>query len=135
MNSRTTAILLWLLLVLAFWLVVQRTRHSVPVFWVRRLPNGYNALTLPPIGVFIRAEHRENTALLDHETIHWQQYQREGLLPFLWKYGRAASQHGYDGNPYEIEARHLETPYCQHQYTECVRTGQARTVYNPEFRY
>ena len=43
-------------------------------------------------------------------------------------------QYGYDKMPMEKEARKNETEYCKENYTGCVRTGQAQTVFNPNFR-
>lgn len=43
-------------------------------------------------------------------------------------------QFGYDKMPMEIEARKNESDYCKNNYTECVRNGTAKTVYNPNFR-
>ena len=42
--------------------------------------------------------------------------------------------HGYDANPYEIEARYRESDFCKSNYTFCVRNGLAKTVHNPNFR-
>jgi hypothetical protein len=41
---------------------------------------------------------------------------------------------GYDKNSYEVEARVNESQYCRYNYTECVRTGESSTAYNPNFR-
>ncbi len=95
---------------------------------------GYNGFVIPGYGIVINKNEADNQALIDHETTHWNQYQRMGLLSFLGNYSRHAITKGYDANPMEIEARSNETPYCQENYTECIRTGQADTAHNPKFR-
>ena len=74
--------------------------------------------------------------MIKHELIHWQQYQREGLIPFIFNYGFEAIKNGYDANKYEIEARVKsgENNYAVYNYTNAVRTGQAKSVYNKNFR-
>ena len=74
--------------------------------------------------------------LIDHEKIHWKQYQREGLLPFLANYFSEHVKKGYDHNPYEIEARMIsgEKRECYTNYTDCIINGTANTVHNTNFR-
>jgi hypothetical protein len=86
------------------------------------------------VGIFLKEVQRGNQNLLLHEKTHWQQYQREGFWKFLFGYAKEATQNGYDENKYEIEARIGEDEYCKHHYTECVRTGKSKTVFNPTFR-
>lgn len=98
------------------------------------LPYGYNAMTVPPVGVFVLKEHQNNLALLTHENVHWSQYQRMGVLKFYYQYAHEKSRHGYDRMPMEIEARVNESDHCKHHYTECVRNGTAATVSSSNFR-
>ena len=98
------------------------------------LPFDYNAMTVPPIGIFIRKDQISNQALLDHERVHWSQYQDRGLFGFYTDYYQQARLYGYDAMPMELEARQNESPYCQCNYTQCVRSGIAKTVSNPNFR-
>ncbi len=109
-------------------------RSAPPIHYVDFVPAGFNALTIPPVGIFIHSKHRGNAELLQHELIHWQQYQREGLLPFWFNYAGGHIIHGYDANPYEIEARANESDFCKRNYSQCVRCGLAKTVYDPGFR-
>lgn len=112
----------------------QRKNNQPKIFFKEKLFNNYHGFTIPPFGIFIKESEKNNTALLEHELVHWQQFQREGLLPFIINYGKQAITKGYDKNPYEIEARTVETDYCKENYTECVRLGLAKTVYNSNFR-
>lgn len=112
-------------------------RNPNPKIRVSNLLTGkYNARTIPPFGIFVKPEHQNNPVLLKHELVHWHQYQNEGLINFTFNYLSQHRQKGYDLNPYEIEARLLtgETQYCAHNYTECVRNGNAVTINNPKFR-
>lgn len=120
--------------IVVLWCISQRSNNRPRIIYTRKMPANYNALTVPPFGIFISQDEKENRALLDHELRHWKQYQREGLIPFTFGYARAARRFGYDGNPYEIEARSNESEFCRTNYTECVRTGRSQTVNNPNFR-
>lgn len=91
-------------------------------------------MTVPPLGIFITRDQLGNDALLQHELIHWRQFQQIGLLPYYARYFFEKMKYGYDHMPMEIEARQGETDDVKVNYTEAVRTGQARTVYNPNFR-
>lgn len=101
---------------------------------VDKLPMNYNAVTIPPIGIFILKGQAGNQDLLNHEMIHWKQYQESGLFPYYYNYMKGMIVNGYDLHPMEQEARANEDPECRTNYTACVRGGQARTVYNPTFR-
>ena len=117
-----------------FYCVKQRKNNNPKIFYRKKLINNYNAYSLPPFGIFIKESEKGNTALLEHELIHWKQFQREGLIPFLFNYSKEAYSKGYDKNPYEKEARTIESDYCKENYTECVRNGISKTAYNPNFR-
>jgi len=112
----------------------QRKNDTPRIFYKKSLPFGFNGFVIPSVGVFIKEEHKDSEALLLHELVHWKQYQREGLFRFLFNYNLATLKHGYDGNPYEIEARFEESDFCKSNYTYCVRNGLAKTVCNPNFR-
>lgn len=112
----------------------QRKNDNPKIFYPKKPFGGYNGYIVPPFGVVIKESEKDNKALLEHELMHWKQFRREGLIPFLFNYSKEAAKNGYDKNPYEKEARTVETGYCKENYTECVRNGTAKTVYNPNFR-
>jgi hypothetical protein len=124
---------LYVILGVSLFSYYMRKRKKVNIYYVERLPRNYNGLIIPAVGVFITESERNNEELLNHELIHWEQYRREGLL-MLPRYIRENLNNGYDGNSYEVEARENESEYCKYNYTECVRTGQSITAYNPKFR-
>lgn len=113
---------------------IQRKRKNPPIFYKKALSKNYNARTIPPFGIFIKATERNNAELLNHELIHWQQYQKMGLVKYYRTYFRQMKEYGYDAHPMEIEARSNEPEYAKHNYTDAVRRGLAVTVYNPDFR-
>ena len=56
-------------------------------------------------GIFIRADHWGNRALLLHELAHTAQYERlNGILPFLRQYLRECLADGYGAAALELEA-------------------------------
>ena len=121
--------------VVALWSYKQR--KCPPALFVRdSLPFGFNAITLPPIGVFVKKKHLGNKRLMIHELAHWQQYQRMGLIGFYYKYFSELAVDGYDGSGMEREARRAagECDGCVNSYTDCVRNGFACTVNDPNFR-
>lgn len=66
---------------------------------------GFAGITLPPFGIYILAEHRDDIALQNHELVHWQQYQALGVVKFYAKYLWLLLKHGYTNHPMEKEAR------------------------------
>lgn len=70
------------LFVFAVYCSSQRKNNSPKIFYRKNLINNYNGYILPPFGVFIKESEKDNKALLDHEMVHWKQFQREGLIPF-----------------------------------------------------
>ncbi|WP_051364337.1 hypothetical protein [Flavobacterium limnosediminis] len=106
-----------------------------PVYYRKNLTGGYNAKTIPPFGIYILESQKENKALLEHELIHWKQYQEKGLFKFYFDYYNQYNSYGYDNMPMEIEARANEDDFCRTNYTHCVRNGLAKTIFEPNFRF
>ena len=69
---------------------------------------GFRAITLPPLGIYVLAEHIDSERLRRHEMAHWAQYQRMGAVMFYVRYVWLSLRHGYRNNPMEIEARAAE---------------------------
>jgi hypothetical protein len=115
---------------------LQRKNDNPKILYLNKLPYNHNAFSVPGVGIFIKKSHRNNKMLLAHELVHWKQYQREGFINFITNYRSQHKKVGYDLNPYEIEARVLsgEKEECIKNYTNCVRSGNAKTVYNKNFR-
>jgi hypothetical protein len=77
------------------------------VRWFLRA-TGYGGVTLPPLGIFILAEHLHSQRLIRHEQAHWAQYQHLGWWRFVLAYLTGLIRHGYWNHPMEIEARRAE---------------------------
>ncbi len=113
---------------------LQKKRDTPPIYIRKKLRLNYNGRTIPPFGIYITEAQKDNKALLEHELVHWRQYQQKGLIRFYFDYAGQLKKHGYDQMPMEKEARVNESDYCKENYTECVRNGTAKTVHNPNFR-
>lgn len=119
---------------LAVYTIYKRYSNKIPVYYVDSIAANFNARTIPPFGIFIKKSQKNNTALLNHELIHWNQFKNLGLLGFYTTYITEHIKNGYDLNRLEIEARKNESNYCRNNFTACVRSGESKTVYNPNFR-
>ena len=110
-------------------------RQKSPRIYIRKkLSSGYNARTIPPFGIYIDESEQNNQELINHELVHWKQYQKKGLLNYYFRYFNELNEYGYDKMPMEQEARANESKYCKNNYTKCVRSGEANTIYKPDFR-
>jgi len=66
---------------------------------------GFIGITLPPFGIFINADYKDNARLIRHETCHWRQAQDLGAMMFYLKYLWFSIRYGYYDNPMEVAAR------------------------------
>ena len=86
-------------------------KKDPPIRYVNKLPGDIFAITLPPFGVLIEREYinegREKGSTWLHEMIHWQQYQRYGVLGFYGRYIKDWMRFSYEEHPMEVEARLL----------------------------
>ena len=119
---------------LGVYAIYRRYSTKIPVYYVDSIAANFNARTIPPIGIFIKKSQKDNIDLLNHELIHWKQFQKLGLISFYTTYIKEHIKNGYDLNKLEIEARNNESNYCRNNFTACVRSGESKTVYNPNFR-
>ena len=70
---------------------------------------GFDGITLPPFGIYIRREKLGDQRLYRHELTHWLQACELGTLRFYARYIWLTLRHGYRNNPMEVEARAAET--------------------------
>lgn len=84
----------------------------------------HRGITLPPLGIFVRSDHRNNRKVLNHENVHWQQYQQMGLWMFYYTYIMQWLKYGYDRMPMEIEARYEEDEYAKKHYSKVYLSGK-----------
>ena len=67
------------------------------------LPFGYG-LTLGH-WLLVREDSKDLAYVIQHERVHWAQWQKEGgYFRWLAKYLWYTLRHGYEANPYEVEA-------------------------------
>lgn len=111
----------------------QKKNNNPKIYFKKKMKGNYNGRTIPPFGIWIVESQKDNQELINHELIHWKQYQRLGLFNYYKEFQDQLQKFGYDKAPLEIEARANESDYCKLNYTECVRTGHSKTVYNPQF--
>ena len=84
-----------------------------PLVWYLPVdfPGKQMAATIPPFGIFIEKEYKNEDdapgSILSHEKIHWNQYQRMGLIKFYYAYVSEYIKHGRIHNWMEEEARRL----------------------------
>ena len=92
----------------------------VPVHpMLRAAAASINFLTAAPrglaldYGIFIRADHWRDRALIAHELVHTAQFQRlGGILPFLQTYMVQCATVGYPNAPLELEAIAIAARVC-----------------------
>ncbi len=96
--------------------VVDRARAVILPFCPRYIASRRTAITLGHLIIFTKPHYYDPSsiqglALLAHELKHVEQYRREGLLRFLWRYLSHWLKMGYDleRHPYEREATEFET--------------------------
>ena len=82
--------------------MIKEAKHLVKLFLTR---TGYAGITLPPFGIYILKERMGDELLKLHEMVHWEQYQRMGVIRFYVNYLWYNIRYGYWNNPMEIEAR------------------------------
>ena len=85
--------------------MIHPARHLIR-WWLRTF--GLRAITLPPLGIYVLAEHIDSERLRRHEMAHWAQYERMGAVRFYVGYIALWVRYGYQNHPWEREARAAE---------------------------
>ena len=78
------------------------------VYYTKYVLYPFRGMTIPPFGIFIKPEYRDDNSVLEHDMIHWQQYKRMGLIMYYLRYFLQLVIIGYDTMPMEMEARQKE---------------------------
>lgn len=71
------------------------------------IPGSQMAATIPPFGIFIEKKYKGDKSLLNHELVHWDQYDRMGFFGFYSTYISEYIKYGRKYGPMEVEARKL----------------------------
>ena len=72
--------------VVAYLYNAYKIKRPPPFFIVEKLFRGHNAMTVPPFGIWITRDAVTNKDLIQHELVHWHQYQQRGLIRFYMDY-------------------------------------------------
>jgi len=78
-------------------------KNREPKFITMPLPGDRKAVTMPPFGVYIEKDVKDNEQVIKHEKCHWKQYQDKGLINFYKEYIQLKANHDYNDNPMEQE--------------------------------
>lgn len=71
------------------------------------IPGSQMAATIPPFGTFIESKYTNDKSILNHEMVHWNQYNRMGFVSFYSTYFSEYLKYGRKYGPMEVEARKL----------------------------
>ncbi|MFL0088524.1 hypothetical protein V2550_07605, partial [Tenacibaculum maritimum] len=56
----------------------------------------FRGMTIPPFGIFIRKDLKNDQKIIEHDLIHWKQYKRMGIVMFYFRYFIQLLIIGYD---------------------------------------
>jgi hypothetical protein len=98
------------------------------IYYVPWVLSPYRAMTIPPFGIFIKKKYRGDKKILNHDMVHWEQYQRLGLFRFYLLYFKQFIQYGYDNMPMEIEARYEEDEYAKKHYSKVYHGSNKNSI-------
>lgn len=71
----------------------------------------WSAITIAPIGVFIKPEYIDSIVVLNHERIHWEQQRKYWYIWFYIKYLYEFITVGYTNISFEKEAYEHENEF------------------------
>ena len=82
-----------------------RIRYGITKFIMGR----FRGKVLYPFVLFSQSQNDVTNVLFRHELEHVYQIRRDGWLKFYVKYVYFSFRHGYEKNPYEVEAVKMQT--------------------------
>jgi hypothetical protein len=97
-------LLFFLVVVLLFLITIKK---NIIYYTPIDIPGTQMAATIPPFGIFIEKQYKKNKSLLNHEMVHWDQYNRMGFFGFYSTYLSEYLKYGRKYGPMEKEARKL----------------------------
>lgn len=98
------------------------------IYYVHWVLHPYRAMTIPPFGIFIKKQYKNDKKILNHDIVHWKQYQELGLLTFYFRYFKQFIRYGYDKMPMEIEARYEEDGYAKKHYSKVYHDSNKNSI-------
>lgn len=69
----------------------------------------FRGICIPYIGIFVKRRYETDWILLEHESIHMDQFKRMGILMYILRYITQLIFIGYDTMPMELEARQTDS--------------------------
>lgn len=113
MKRKTKIILLVIVIIISLIFIyseVQRKNNSPKILSINFSFWNFSGITIPPFGIIVndyffngRKDGARRTTIA-HETIHWKQFQKLGLLKFYGNYFFGFAKSGYSKNAMEQEA-------------------------------
>lgn len=99
-------------MILGLMIYSNQVKREQVVYLPFDLPGKQMATTIPPFGIFIEKEFKNEGvgkgSILAHERIHWEQYQKMGFFNFYYEYLSEYIKHGRVIDHWmEVEARIL----------------------------
>ena len=101
--------IIFLVLILTI-IILDIFKYPSVVYLPFRIPGKQMAITIPPFGMFIEKQFRDEDrsdpcTVYRHEMEHWKQYKRMGLTSFYYNYLKVYFKYGRFNNWMEREAR------------------------------
>ena len=97
----------YVLIIITFFLVFFIMKKNKVYYIPFDIPGSQMAATIPPFGIFIEKKYKEDKSLLNHELVHWDQYNEMGVFGFYSTYISEYVKYGRKYGPMEVEARKL----------------------------
>lgn len=88
------------------------------IYYVKWVIPPFRAMTIPPFGIFVKKEFKGDKQILNHDFVHWKQYERMGLFLYYFRYFVQLLIIGYDIMPMEMEARQGDDDETKWNYRE-----------------
>lgn len=101
----------WLILLFVILIfILNLFKHPFVFYLPFNIPGTQMAATIPPFGIFIESKYKNENkkspvSVIQHERVHWQQYERMGLFSFYYNYFKYYIIYGRINHPMEREAR------------------------------
>ena len=88
------------------------------IYYVKRLIYPFRAMTVPPLGIFIKEDWKDDKQVKTHSDLHWKQYLRMGFFLYYVRYLLQLLIIGYDTMPMEMECRRFDSPHNRWNYRD-----------------
>jgi hypothetical protein len=96
--------------------VRSKIKKQPKIFYPKYVVPPFRAMTIPPFGIFVKHEFKNDNQILAHDLVHWQQYERMGIVMYYFRYLIQLLLIGYDTMPMEMEARKFDDEQTKWNY-------------------